>query len=181
MSDNNTNQDLKKQYDLLYENISRKLDQQVESLGSIDMKASILLATIGILFAGYLQLLVSQEIGFRNYRFFVVLEIISFIVAGLYVFRAFILNKKEIWRSDPRPHKLIYIFSKNSSKGEYWLKDQIIKNMNEAYEHNDQLIIKKYNYFLRAREILYFGIIVLVLHLILLLFNINHSIINLNF
>lgn len=61
MSKNN-NPDLKKQYDLLYENISRKLDQQVESLGSIDTKASILLATIGVLFAGYLQLLASQAL-----------------------------------------------------------------------------------------------------------------------
>ncbi len=55
MSENK--QDLKNQYDLLYENISRKLDQQFESLGSIDTKASILLATVGFLFAGYLQLL----------------------------------------------------------------------------------------------------------------------------
>ncbi|PIS08350.1 hypothetical protein COT76_01915 [Candidatus Berkelbacteria bacterium CG10_big_fil_rev_8_21_14_0_10_33_10] len=180
MSKNN-NPDLKKQYDLLYENISRKLDQQVESLGSIDTKASILLATIGVLFAGYLQLLASQEMGFKDYRIFVILEILSFLVAGFYVFKAFMLSKKEIWRSDPRPQKLIEIFSKNSNKGEYWLKDQIIKNMNEAYEHNDGLIIKKYNYFLRARGVLYFGIIVLVFHLISLLFSINNIIINLKF
>jgi hypothetical protein len=177
MSENN--QDLKNQYDLLYENISRKLDQQLESLSSIDTKASILLATIGVLFAGYLQLLDSQGMGFGDYRIFVVLEILSFLVSGFLVFGAFILNKKEIWRSDPRPSKLIEIFSKNSNKGEYWLKDQVIKNMNEAYEHNDKLIIKKYNHFLRARGILYFGICILVLHLATLIFNIDKIIINL--
>lgn len=180
MNENN-NQDLKNQYDLLYENISRKLDQQVESLSSIDTKASILLATIGVLFAGYLQLLGSQEIGFRDYRIFVIFEILSFLISGFFVFRAFMLNKKEIWRSDPRPSKLIEIFSKNSNKGEYWLKDQIVKNINKAYEHNDKLIIKKYNYFLKARSIIYFGIVVLVLHLTILLFDIDRIIINLKF
>ncbi len=176
---NENNQDLKNQYDLLYENISRKLDQQLESLSSIDTKASILLATIGVLFAGYLQLLDSQGMGFGDYRIFVVLEILSFLVSGFLVFGAFMLNKKEIWRSDPRPNKLIEIFSKNSNKGEYWLKDQVIKNMNEAYEHNDKLITKKYNHFLRARGVLYFGICILVLHLAALIFNIDKIIINL--
>ena len=177
MSENN--QDLKNQYNLLYENISRKLDQQFESLSSIDTKASILLATIGVLFAGYLQLLNSQGMGFEDYRIFVVLEILSFLIFGFLVFRAFMLNKKEFWRSDPRPNKLIEIFSKNSKKGEYWLKDQVIKNMNEAYEHNDKLIIKKYNYFLKARKILYFGICILVIHLIALIYNIDKIFINL--
>ena len=180
MSKNN-NSGLKKQYDLLYENISRKLSQQIESLGSIDTKASILLVMIGVLFTGYLQLLSNQEMGFKDYEIFVILEILSFLVAGAYVFRAFMLSKKEIWRNDPRPQKLVEIFSKNSSKGEYWLKDQIIKNMNEAYEHNDGLIIKKYNYFLSAKCVLYFGIIVLVLHLISLFFSINNIMINLKF
>jgi hypothetical protein len=50
-------EDIKKQYDLIYENISSKLEQQIESLGSIDTKASILLAATGVIFAGYLQLL----------------------------------------------------------------------------------------------------------------------------
>lgn len=179
--DKDNNQDLKNQYDLLYENISKKLDQQIESLGSIDIKASILLAAIGVLFAGYLQLLSNHEIRFSDYRIFVVLEILSFLVSGFYVFRALMLSKKEIWRSDPRPKKLIEIFSKNSKRGEYWLKDQIIKNMNKAYEHNDELIIKKYNQFHRARGILYFGISVLLFHLVLLLFSINQIIINLKF
>lgn len=174
-------QDLKKQYDLMYENISRKLDQQFESLNSIDTKASILLAAIGVIFAGYLQLLGSQEMGFKNYRIFVVLEIFSFLISGFIVFRAFMLNKKEIWRSDPRPNRLIETFSKNSDKGEYWLKDQIIKGMSEAYEHNDKLSVKKYNHFLIARSVLYFGIGLLAVHLIALLFNVNKIFINLIF
>jgi hypothetical protein len=174
-------QDLKNQYDLVYENISRKLDQQFESLNSIDTKASILLAAIGVLFAGYLQLLGSQAMEFRNYKIFVILEIISFIASGFIVFREFMLNKKEIWRSDPRPDKLIEIFSKNSNKGEYWLKDQINRGMSEAYDHNDRLSIKKYNRFLIARNILYFGVCLLAFHLILMLLGVNKIVFNLIF
>jgi len=175
------NQDLQNQYDLLYENISRKLDQQFTSLDALDTKASILFATIGVLFAGYLQLLSDQKMGFGDYRIFVIVEILSFLVSGFFVFRAFTLNKKEIWRSDPRPNKLIETFSKNSGKGVYWLKDQIIKNMSEAYEHNDKLAIKKHNYFSKARVVLYFGISIFTVHLFASLFSISRIIINLKF
>lgn len=171
--------DLQRQYDLVYENISGKLDQQIKSLESIDTKSTIFLATIGIIFAGYLQLLASQEMGFGDYRIFIIPEIMLFLIAGFYIFRAFILNKNEFWRSDPKPSKLLETFSKNSDKGEYWLKDQIIKNMNKAYDHNDKLIIDKYNYFLKARDVFYFAISIFTLHLILLLLNIDKLIINL--
>jgi hypothetical protein len=175
----NNSQDVKNQYNLLYENISRKLDQQFESLNSIDTKASIILATIGVIFAGYLQLLDSSKFEFINYRYFVVLEILSFLFSGFLVFSSFMLNKKEIWRSDPRPNKLQAVFSKYSNNGEYWLKDQITKNMVEAYEHNDRLITKKSNRFIRAKDVFYFGMFILALHLLMLIFNINSLIFNL--
>ena len=175
------NKDIKNQYDLLYNNISSKLEQQIESLNTLDTKASILLAVIGVMFAGYFQLFTCNEIEFKRYLPFVILEILSFVISGFFVFKAFILSKNECWRSDPNPKSLLDAFAKNSGKGEYWLKDQIMKNMSEAYSSNSSLASKKYRYFLAARAILYFGIIILVLHLVLSLFGIDKIIVTLKF
>ena len=159
--------DIQKQYDLLYESVSKKLEQQVSSLGSIDTKASILLAVVGVVFAGYLQLLTSSVISFSEFPLFILLEIGAFVSAGFYIFKAFILDNNEVWRDDPRPKNLLEVFAEHSEKGEYWLKSEIIKSMSQSYEHNDILIIKKYDSLLIARRILYFGISLLVLHLLI--------------
>lgn len=169
--------DLQKQYDLIYDNISKKLEQQLDSLSSLDTKSSILLATIGVIFAGYLQLMSSDRFNFGNFKFLVIAELLLFLFAGFFVFRAFILNNKEKWYNDPRPSKLLRVFSQNSDKGLYWLKDEINNSINEAYEKNDILVKKKYNFLLIARMFLYGGIILLFLHIIFLLFGVNKIII----
>jgi hypothetical protein len=166
-----TDDEIKKQYDLLYESISQKLQQQVESLGAIDTKSSILLAAIGVIFAGYLQLLTSSELGFTDLPVLVAVEILAFISSGFYVFRAFMLSKEETWRDDPRPSKLLEYFASHSDQGEYGLKDEVIKSMSESYELNDAKILDKYKHLHTARILLFIGIIVLVAHLFIILFS----------
>lgn len=75
-------EDLKKQYDIVYEKVSIRLEKQVESLQAIDNKASILLAVIGIVFAGYLQLLSNSDLDFVKYPYLVIVELLLFVVAG---------------------------------------------------------------------------------------------------
>jgi hypothetical protein len=166
----NNNEDIKKQYDLLYEMTSKKLEKQVESLGSLDTKSSILLATVGVIFAGYLQLLTSTEFGFKNIPWLVVLELMLFISSGFFIFKAFMLSKDETWRDDPRPKKLLKYFSENFERGEYNLKDEITKGMVESYECNDKKILKKYEHLHLARNLMYLGIITLLVHLFYIIF-----------
>lgn len=162
----------KRQYDLIYESVSKKLEQQISSLSSLDTKASILLATVGVLFAGYLQLLTSGWFLFNHFTVLIVIEIIAFTLTGFFIFKAFILDSNEVWRDDPRPKLLLEVFSKNFRKGEYWLKSEIIKNISDSYEHNDELIIKKYNSLLVARWILFIGVCVLVVHITFSMFDV---------
>lgn len=162
--------DVQRQYDLLYESITKKLEQQVSALGSIDTKASIILAVVGVIFAGYLQLLTTAGTVFNNFAVLVTLELCMLLAAGFYIFKAFILNGDEIWRDDPRPKRLLEVFADNSKKGEYWLKNEIIKNMSDAYELNDALIVKKYDSLINARRLLYVVIPMLAVHLLLSLF-----------
>jgi hypothetical protein len=167
------NDDLKKQYDLIYENISRKLEQQIESLGSIDIKASILLATIGILTAGYFQLLSSKSFSFSDFRFFVIIEILFLFLAGFYSFKAFIQNRNEKWRNDPEPSKLVSTFVENRSRGYYWLKMDIIAWMVKANEKNTHLIETKYDAIRKAQYFLLVAIVIIIIHLSLSLFDIG--------
>lgn len=159
-------QDIKNQYDLLYDNISKKLEQQMESLSSLDTKASILLAVVGVIFAGYFQLLTARGTGFTNYPLLMLLEIVAFVSSGAFTFLAFFLKRTEVWRDDPRPKKLLDLFAENSDQGEYWLKDKINKSMSESYEHNDVLITRKYEHLNTAKQLLYGGVALLVLHLL---------------
>lgn len=163
-------EDIKGQYDLLYESISKKLEQQLESLSSIDTKASILLAVIGVIFAGYFQLLTSSELGFIHLRWLVMAELLLFALAGFFVFKAFLLGKDETWRDDPKPKKLLEHFAKHSDEGEYGMKDEIIKSMSESYEANFPKIDEKYAYLRKGRLLLYLGITILIAHLSIILF-----------
>jgi hypothetical protein len=162
--------DIRSQYDLIYENTSKKLDQQISNLNAIDAKASTLLAVVGVLILGAFQLLTSKAIDPNDRLILIVLEFTLLSLSGFFTFRAIILNRKEGWRDDPRPEKLLEVFSKNADKGVYWLKDQIIKSISVSYEANDILVIKKYGYLLKARFCLFLGVIALFINLVFILF-----------
>ncbi len=172
--------ELEEQYDLIYDSISNKLEQQLGSLNALDTKANILLVGIGALLTGYFQLLSSSYLNFSSYTILVILELICFIAAGYFIFRTFLLrnhptHKKERWRDDPSPTKLLDIFSKNSAAGVYWLKDEINKSMAIAYDHNTRLLEKKYENFRIAKAMLFIGVSILFVHLIFSLYNTEHS------
>jgi len=162
--------DLKKQYDLIFNTISSKLEKQVSSLSSIDTKVSIILASIGVIFAGYLQLISSEKLNLLNYPLITMIILIMFIISGFFAFKSFTLKRDETWRDDPRPSKLLKIFSEKSKEGEYWLKDEISKSMSQSYEENDKRIISKYEYLHKAKNFLFFGVIGLFIHVFISVF-----------
>lgn len=158
-------QDLKNRHDLIYENISRKLTQQIESLGSLDTKASIMLAFVGVIFAGYCQLLTADRLGFTDYPVLICLELLTLIVAGFFVFKTFFLRDEDFWRDDPRPDKLLAVFRDNPNMGEYSLKNEIYLSMSKSYTHNDALIKEKFIHLHTAKRILYIGVVIMFIHI----------------
>ena len=83
---------LRESYDLLYENITRRLEIQLDSLTSIDTKASIFLATLGIILAGYLHLIMSTKIDYFLAPWTIVVVILLIFGAGYCSIRAFLLG-----------------------------------------------------------------------------------------
>lgn len=165
--------DLENQYDLVYSTIEKKLAQQLDRLSQFDTKASIILALVGILLAGYFQLLSASNINFRDYFYLIPSELILLALAGYWIFKAFLLKPNEYWRDDPEPTKLLDSFKENHVEGEYWFKDQIVKAMAEAYEENNRLSNKKYSYIQTAKKILYAAVILIGAHIILMILGIN--------
>ncbi|MBN1618316.1 hypothetical protein JW887_03170 [Candidatus Dojkabacteria bacterium] len=176
MSKGGDTKDLKEQYDFILESVSGKLDQQIEKLGALDTKSSIVFAVAGILFAGLLQIVQNDSL---DRLYLVIVEALLLIGSCFYTFRVFILSKKEIWRNDPRPSKLINTFSKNYKKGIYWLKLEVIKSISASYEKNDILFNQKYRWLRTAVWLLVAAIIILLIHIVLEMYEI--PVIDLNF
>ncbi len=188
---------LKEQFDLVHETVSKRLEQQINMLSSLDTKASIFLALLGILFIGYVNFLIKYfdiflEIphwdfflvfilgrsitvfSFINWEFcisipIVVLNLLFFGLSVFYAFKAFILNKDEVWRNDPDPDKLLKSLFNNYKKGIVWLKTEIMINISESYKLNNQMFVEKYNHFIRARNFLYLAALLFLIHLVIYL------------
>ena len=179
------NDDLRRRYDYLHNTIAEKLHQQLDGLNSTDTKANILLVGIGALLAGYFQLLASDSFSsYRQYKVLVLLELLCFMMSGFFVFRTFLLrskpaHKKERWRNDPEPQKLVDAVVNNSGKGEYWLKGAVTKHMVDSYEHNKKLLERKYDNFRLAKMALFVGVLLVFAHILLTLYNVNHIVVNL--
>ena len=178
-------EDLQHQYDYLHDTISQRLREQLEGLESTDTKANLMLVAVSALIAGYFQLLSSDSFkSYRHYRILIIAELLCLMVSGLFVFRTFLLrtrpaNKRERWRNDPEPQKLIDAVVNNSEKGEYWLKGTVTKHMADSYEHNKKLLERKYDNFRFAKVFLFVGVALIFLHILLTLYNVNHVMIRL--
>lgn len=163
--------------DFLYSVTSQKLDKQLESLSSLDNKANILLVSIGVLSAGYFQLLANSP-SFKSYKYLVLIELFCFFMSGYVLFNTFLpktLNpeKREKWRNDPSPRKLLNTIERYAEKDDAWFKNEASKSISEAYEVNKELIEKKYQKFMRAKLLMFFGALILLIHFVLWLYNIH--------
>lgn len=171
------NEDLRQQYDLIFDVLSKKLEEQIGLISNLDTKASIFLAVTGVVIAGVFVLVASDKLGYRDYKYFVCIELLLLTISGYFVFKAFILEKKEFWYTTPSPKKLLDAFSRNAYENVNFLKEDIIKSIREVYNDNAILATKKHKNFIIAQKFLYAGVILMLLHLVLLFFGINRIII----
>jgi hypothetical protein len=164
-------QDLPEQYDLIYEVISKRLEQQMDENKLLNDKVGTLLIVIGIAMAGLTQLIVSS-LGYMggNYKYLLVVEITMFAVSIYLVLKAFLLDPQENWDNPPHPSKLLETFSQHSFSTVAALKEEISKNIKVAYTRNRELKNRKYAYLVEARRFLYIGSALVFIHLCLLFF-----------
>ena len=159
----------------MYEIVSQKLEQQISLLRSLDTKASILLAAISLLFAGYLQLLDSELLDYRNFLLLVVTELYFFALAIATVLWLLFFNRTLTWRDDPEPDGLVSIYSvlREDNDQEFLnfaeLKSAVLDNMAEAYEENRERVRRKGDDLWWAGTLVCSGLVVLVIHLVLML------------
>ena len=146
----------------IFEIISKRLDQQMESVDSFTTRAGLVLATSGIVFAGYTQLFSVEGWICECTKPLFVLEILSIFASGFCAFTALTYGgEKEKWRHDPDPEKLY----KNKDGGEQFLQDEIMKSMISAYKHNRDLYEKKFSWLTYARYALYLSGTAFIIHL----------------
>lgn len=156
----------------ILELISRRLDQQMESVDSFTTRAGLVLATIGVVFAGYTQMFSVPGWITKCTEPLFILEIIILLAAGFCAFTSLVYGgEKEKWRHDPDPKKLYE--NKDSDN----IEDEVTKSMIVAYEHNRDLCEHKYKWLQYARYALYLSAVVFIIHLILF-FNMSEKDIN---
>lgn len=148
---------------LAFELIKERLSQQIDSVRSLDLKASIVLAMIGVIFTGYIQRIEPdiESLWVRGVTFLLL------ILAGLFAVLTFVQRRTKTglddWRNDPEPKKLFDMISdpkykvyKYSEVGEH-----IMSSMVESYESNKRLYKKRYDYLYRALFFLLIAIIII--------------------
>lgn len=152
---------------LVYEVAKNQLDQQIASIDAFTTRAALVLATCGVVFAGYLQLLSSELWIFNCHQKLFVFEIGAVILAGLFAFLALVFgSEKEPWRYDPNPEKLYQLAERVVDLD---IEDEVTKSMIESYNHNRTLFEKKYRYLGFARYALYCSVGIFMVHLLSLI------------
>lgn len=167
------------EYDLVYENVAQKLEQQISMLRSLDTKASILLAAISLLFAGYLQLLVAGSLEYRTHQLFVLTELYAFGAGIFMVLRSLVFNGTLIWVDDPEPLQLVQAYydviaaeqisAEEAKEMLHDLKYGVIESIALAYEENRSSVDIKGGQLWWAGVLVSFGLFVLLVHLVLLM------------
>ena len=166
-------EDANKQIDLVSMISSSKLEQQLININSIDTKSNILAAIIGFSLAVYFQLITSDKLSFKDHRYFIIFELFCLLTAGYLVFRSFLVSKKEVWRNDPNPNKLIKYVSENPDKDINQLKTLLSRFYAEAYDINNRQIDFKYTYLRQSAYYFFAAISIIIIHFFIVLYNIG--------
>lgn len=148
---------------LAFELIKERLSQQIDSVRSLDLKASIVLAMIGVIFTGYVQRIVPdvESPWLRAATF------IPLIVAGCFAVLTFVQRRSrrglDDWRNDPEPKKLFKIIENPRYKVYKYseVTEHVMRSMVEAYESNKKLYKKRYDYLYTSLLFLLIAIIII--------------------
>jgi len=137
--------DAKNQF--IYQVIEKRLEQQIDSVKNLDVKASITLAVVGVLCSGSIQLVTLDGLS-HFFRLLLLGSFISLVLAGLSGVLVFVQRRDgpqglKDWRNDPDPAKLLAIADKYS---EMQLRSFILVAMEQSYDHNRDLYRERYKF-----------------------------------
>lgn len=151
----------------MHETIEARLSEQMSSVDTFTTRAGLVLATCGVVFTGYLQLLAAHSRMVQCGAEFFTLEIVTVLLSGLFAFASLVSGgEQKRWRYDPDPEKL-YRLSKNEGNAD--LADEILKSMVDAYNQNRKLFEEKFTLLKYSRYALYASGSIFLLHLIVFL------------
>jgi hypothetical protein len=150
---------------LLREVIERRLGEQISSVDTFATRAGLVLATCGVAFAGYAQLLTSS-IWLQSCGAILFVPEISLVVAsGFFAFAALSIGGEVgSWAYDPDPEKLYRLAHERSR---VQIEDDIVRSMVDAYNRNRKTFKKKFDLLRYARYALYGSGAVFLLHLVI--------------
>lgn len=150
--------------ELAYELIKERLDQQIEAVDSFNTRAGFVLATCGVVFAAYAQLLTSRPWTSHCGILFSVLEIVALLVSGFFAFSAIAPGGEEQpWRYNPDPEGLMQLWENKSQN----FSKEVTDSMVRAYKHNREIFNKKFASLTNARLALYVSGSIFALHLLI--------------
>lgn len=148
--------------------IERRLAEQFASIDTFTTRAGLVLATCGVAFAGYAQLLTSEFWLDNCAAILFVLEIGLVCLAGFFAFSALVPGGEERpWSYDPDPEKLYRLgFEEPHTE----VEDQAVRAMIDAYGKNKEIFRDKFTQITRARMALYGSGAVFLIHLVVVFF-----------
>ena len=150
--------------DLTYDLVRERLAQQIDSVKSLDLKASIILAFIGVVFTGYLQLIDT----YSDITVIHIITILLIVLAGVYCVLIFVQFKGKDWRNDPEPKTLNSINrdQKFSEYSESELKEHIVNSIVFAYESNREIYKTRYKYLYISLSLVLAAVIMIAIQLV---------------
>ena len=152
---------------LILNTIEARLNEQMRSVDTFTTRAGLVLATCGVVFAGYLQLLAAHSRMISCGSGFFILEVVLVIAAGYFAFASLVPGGEEgRWRHDPHPEKL-YKLAK--AEGGVDIEDAVIKSTIESYNVNSRIFDEKFTLLKYSRYALYASGSIFILHLALFL------------
>lgn len=152
----------------VFDIISGRLDAQIDAVDAFNTRAGLVLATCGVIFAGYMQLLTSKEWVMSCHAVLFVIEIGLLLVAGGLAFAALAPGgETEPWLYNPEPRALHELYGKH---GENLNIQRVMESMLKAYDHNADVFKEKYELLRRSRWFLYGSAIVFMYHLSIFIF-----------
>lgn len=153
---------------LVYESIKDQLDQQISSVDSFATRSGLVLATCGVIFAGYLQLFASPLWLEKCDSILFLFEILAIIISGVFAFLSLVHgSEEEYWRYDPDPEKIYRLLH---DQKQYDITDEVMRSMIAAFKHNQKLFKKKYRFLKLARYCLYVSGSIFIIHLLFFFF-----------
>lgn len=156
---------------LMYDVAKDQLNQQIVAVDSFTTRAGLVLATCGVVFAGYLQLLGSQSWlqVFTSWLF--IPEIILMLLSAFFAFLSLVPGgEKGHWRYDPEPEKLYKLIEENESNNKVDIQDEMVRSMIVSYKHNKDVFNLKFTYLKYSRYLLCASGAIFIIHLLIFFF-----------